>query len=168
MCIFFLFLTLITPAGLTSAPSTMPTPVPQPPAITTTTTPSSGGADAAVVVASGRSDSASPFGDNESFASFVAREVHETALEDERSSISKSPSPNPVAAVNLQAPSSSSSTAANNLQLQSLLLGPPRAGSSSQGIVRQFGVTANCPPAPVQLPPGAPASVSCSYAHTHL
>ncbi len=81
---------------------------------------------------SSRSDS--PYADDDdSFADFLAREVHESALERRGSSSSRSPTP---------------SLADITSRLQ-----------AGQGLSR-FGVTASCPPAPVQLPEGSVNAVS--------
>lgn len=101
-----------------------------------------------------RSDSISPYADDDSFASFLAREVHETAsaLGDDRSSMSRSPTP------------ASSQTSATDMQtLVSYLQNQQGQSSKSQtgsAVLKKFGVTASCPPAPVQLPEGALSAVS--------
>ncbi len=74
--------------------------------------------------------------DDDSFADFLAREVHESALERRGSSSSRSPTPSLA-------------------DITSRLQGGP-------GLSR-FGVTASCPPAPVQLPDGSVNAVS----HVH-
>ena len=110
------------------------------------------GAGPGVGPGSTRSDSASPYPDDESFASFVAREIHEAAsgASDDRSSLSPSPSPTPP------------DPSCMGADIQALLSQTRSSSSysSPSPIVTGFGVTANCPPTPVQLPEGAMTAVS--------
>lgn len=101
------------------------------------------------------SDPASPNDcDDDSFADFVAKEALTNALEDH----SHSPTPNP-SHLSLQSSSGSSDIHAllNHLHRQS----PAAEGSSA--LISQFGVTASCPPTPVQLPEGAVPAVRHNY-----
>lgn len=111
-----------------------------------------------------RSDSASPYdGDDDSFADFVAKEALTNAVGDH----SHSPTPNPTH-LSQQSVSSDIHALLNHIHQQSPApstdLGsahhspapPTELGSA---LVSQFGVTASCPPVPVQLPEGAPQAV---------
>lgn len=90
-----------------------------------------------------RSNSVSSYpNDDESFASFVAREAHETAstLDDDQSSLSRSPTPLP-----------SSQPDSDIHTLESLIRSRPSEPSSSSATIQQFGITAQSPVAHMKL-----------------
>lgn len=101
-----------------------------------------------------RSNSTSPYADDESFAMFVAQEANEavSVLDPENSSLSPSPTPTPTPLSHVLLPPSVSYDA---------FLNSSGSSSSSFGaVVQQFGVTASCPPTPLQLNEDAPCAVS--------
>lgn len=97
-----------------------------------------------------RSDSASPYADDDSFAMFVAHEANETASALDPDNSSLSPSPTPTALSNDPLASSCSS-------LEAFI---NSSGGSSSALVQQFGITAACPPTPMQLNEEAATAVS--------
>ena len=102
-----------------------------------------------------RSESASPYAecDDESFADFVAKEASTSVLGGD---MSHSPTPNPSHSSSQQSANSDIHALLNHLHQQSP--GPSAEGASpgpSTALISQFGVTASCPPTPVQLPDGA-------------
>ena len=91
-----------------------------------------------IVPPSVRSDSASPYGDDD-FAMFVAQEANEALPVLDRGDSMSSSSPTPT-------PSSND-------------LGPPDGEGFVRSHVHHFGVTASCPTIPLQLSEDAPAAV---------
>ena len=95
-----------------------------------------------------RSDSVSPYADDESFAIFVAQEANDTtsALDhDNNSSLSPSPTPTP---------------SSNELLLPAVSYEGFSSSSSTSAMVKQFGVTASCPSTPLKLNEGVLNAVS--------
>lgn len=97
-----------------------------------------------------RSNSASPYADDDSFAMFVAQEANETASALDPDNSSLSPSPTPMALSNDPLASSCSS-------LEAFI---NSSGGSGSALVQQFGITAACPSTPLQLNEEAATAVS--------
>lgn len=102
---------------------------------------------------SNRSDSTSPYADDESFAMFVAQEANETAsaltLDPENSSLSPSPTPTPT-------PDPAPLPTDHLLPYDYL-----STSGSSSALIQQCSIAASCHPTPFQLTEGAPPAVSC-------
>ena len=106
-----------------------------------------------------RSESASPYAecDDESFADFVAKEASTSMVGGD---ISHSPTPNPSHSSSQQSANSDIHALLNHLHQQSPGPSTERASPGPlTALISQFGVTASCPPTPVQLPEGAISAV---------
>ena len=139
-------------AGADSAQSAPPIPPPAaiaPPGPPTNSDPLQASSNSSLP-ASNRSDTTSPYADDESFAMFVAQEANETAsaLEQDSPSLSPSPTPTPT-------PDPAPLPGELLLPYDSLAL-----SCSNSALVHQYNIAASCHSTPFQLNEAAPTAVS--------